>query len=59
MAHPAHAQLSALEKSAFAAPSWSLPRHRAESEAVFFGFFDRAAQEKFGISREQCEASSS
>lgn len=41
------------ESDVFVAPSWTLERHRAESEAVLFSFSDRAAQEKLGLWREE------
>jgi gentisate 1,2-dioxygenase len=41
------------ENDVFVAPSWAVQRHNADSEAVFFSFSDRAAQEKLGFWREQ------
>lgn len=46
------------ENDVFVAPSWTLQRHYAESEAVLFSFSDRAAQEKLGLWREQREPAS-
>ncbi len=43
------------ESDIFVAPSWSVQQHRTDSESVLFGFSDRAAQEKFGLWREQRE----
>jgi len=41
------------EHDVIVAPSWTVQRHRAFSEAVLFSYSDRAVQEKLGFWREE------
>ena len=43
-------------RDVFVAPSWSLVRHRAETDAVLFSLSDRPAQEALGLWREAAPA---